>query len=242
MNAQKNEKKSVGSTKNKQTQQKNVFTKKEVLYYKTIHKFFKNCSMQNIEKMIDIINGESEISLRVLDWVVTRYAKKIIDFKNDDNEFFDMHISYKAQLRAYKKIYFDPFRRYCKFYYHYDPNDKKKKIKTTIGQLNFFKWAFSEGIMQYVETNLDVITKAMNQSNKEDKNKKNKKSGSRNSSDTNNSSDFDSDSDESDVDSCSDEKSSKSSKTITVKKKPPRIIHDDIFDDDTPGKIMLHFD
>lgn len=216
------------------------FTKKEAMYYVTIHKFFKTCKMKDIEKMIDIINGESDISLRVLDWVVTRYAKKIMDFKNNDDEFFDMHISYKSQLRAYKKIYFDPFRRYCKFYYRYDPNNKKKKILTTIGQLNFFKWAFSNGIMQYVEINLDTITKAMNVSNKEDKHKKNKKNTSQNSDDTYNSLDSSLDS-ESDADMCSDEKSSKSSKTITVKKKQNNI-NDDIFDNDTTGKLILYFD
>ena len=30
--------------------------------------------------MLDIINGESAISLRVLDWFVTRYSKRKIDF------------------------------------------------------------------------------------------------------------------------------------------------------------------
>ena len=46
--------------------------------------------------VLDIINGNSEISLRVLDWFVTRYSKRKIDF-SDSNEntidSFDVHIS-----------------------------------------------------------------------------------------------------------------------------------------------------
>lgn len=54
----------------------NLFTKKETCYYKMIDKFFKDCTDDQITKMLEIINKESEISLRILDWFVTRYAKK----------------------------------------------------------------------------------------------------------------------------------------------------------------------
>ena len=30
----------------------------------------------NLEKMLKIINGESKISLRIVDWFATNYAKK----------------------------------------------------------------------------------------------------------------------------------------------------------------------
>jgi len=33
---------------------------------------------ENMNKMIHIINGESNISLRIVDWFVTNFAKKII--------------------------------------------------------------------------------------------------------------------------------------------------------------------
>ena len=96
------------------------FSSKELCYYKTIHKFFKKCEDKEIIRMLDIINGNSEISLRVLDWFVTRYSKRKIDF-SDSNEntidSFDVHISYKSELKSYKKRYFDPFRRRRKFYY-----------------------------------------------------------------------------------------------------------------------------
>ena len=57
---------------------KDFFTVKELCYYKKIDKFFTGCTKENIIKMIDIINGKSSISLRVLDWFVTKYSKKRI--------------------------------------------------------------------------------------------------------------------------------------------------------------------
>ncbi len=152
-----------------------LFTKKELCYYRMINKFFIDCNKSDIIKMIDIINGKSEISLRVLDWFVTKYSKKrigvCVNKENKETEVFDIRISYKSQLKAFKKRYFDPFRRRKKFKYNYDSNEY---INTTIGQLNFFKWAISNNIIKYVEDNLIQINKAMNISNKEDKTRKKK--------------------------------------------------------------------
>ena len=147
------------------------FNIKELCYYKKINDYYKSCSSENIEKMINIIDGKSQISLRILDWFVTKYSKKKIDcgITNND-ESFDVRISYKSQLKSYKKRYFDPFRRRKKFMYYFILGDKS--IITTLGQLNFFKWAFSNNILIYVEKNLKQISKEMNLSNKEEKKKK----------------------------------------------------------------------
>jgi hypothetical protein len=173
------------------------FSSKELCYYKTIHKFFKNCSDKEIIRMLDIINGESTISLRVLDWFVTRYSKRKIEFSEEENtlESFDVHISYKSELKSYKKRYFDPFRRRRKFYYpfylesgsyssrnstesaqsHQSINSKEVVLLyTTLGQLNFFMWAISNKIIDYVEKNIEAISKAMNTNNKDEKKKKQK--------------------------------------------------------------------
>lgn len=148
-------------------------TVKEIYYFKMIDKFFKCCDMITINKMLDIINGQSQISLRILDWFVTRYSNKFkISFDTVNETDFNVHISYKAQLRSYKKRYFDPFRRRRKIYYHYDKTNDEKVLLTTIGQLNFFRWAISNKIVEYVEANFETIIKAMNKSNKEDKIKK----------------------------------------------------------------------
>ena len=162
---------------------KTFFSKKEMCYYVMIDKFFKKCSEDMIIKMINIINGEDNISLRILDWFVTRYAKKGIDFTSKNGDLFDVHINYKAQLKSYKKKYFYPFRRKYKFNYHLTINGEKKTLLTTIGQLNFFGWAISNNIINFVDQYLQQITKAMNLSNKEDKKKKAEKNKSKNTSD-----------------------------------------------------------
>ena len=231
------------------------FTKKETCYYKMIDKFFVDCTDNQIKQMLDIINKESEISLRILDWFVTRYSKKRVDIDLGIDDMFDVHISYKAQLKSYKKTYFDPFRRRKKFYYNYDKTNNKKTVYTTLGQLNFFRWAISNNIIEYVEQNLSSLTKAMNASNKEDKKKKQHKSDS--SSDDSDLDDYESDDDisnninenkDEDKDKISESsKSSKSHKSkdkkITVKNNKKKInisASEDINDDEI--QIILNFD
>lgn len=148
-------------------------------YYKMIDKYFKKCDQNLIDKMVRIINKDNEegdcISLRVLEWVVTKCSKKNVDIKIEDKEYFSINIMYKAQLKSYKKKNFDPFRRDRKFLYNYDKKDNTKQVITTLGQLNFFKWAISNKIIDCVEKHYQTIIEAMNRSNKIEKIKKKNK-------------------------------------------------------------------
>ena len=155
-----------------------ILSKKETYHYKIIDKFYKSLDRANVLILIDIVEKKSKVSLRLIDWFVTKYAHKYkvrLERNNTNNidNGLPVHISYKAQLQSYKKKYFDPFRRRkrLKFRYFFD-RDKQISLCTTIGQLNFFKWAFTNCIVEYVITNYDVISKAMAQSNKMDKTKK----------------------------------------------------------------------
>jgi len=105
--------------------------------------------------MVKIINSESIISLRVLEWVVTKSSSNCINIKLSDNEYYSINIMYKAQLKSYKKKNFDFFRRDKKFRYIYE---------TTVGQLNFFKWAIENDILKYIWENYDLIENDMNNS------------------------------------------------------------------------------
>lgn len=151
----------------------NNLTQKEKYYFNKVDEYFSECDTETIDVVVKIINGESFISLRILDWFVTKYADKYkTKYKNktdDDNSFFNVHNSYEAQLRSFKKQYFDPFRRSCKFWYNYDKNVKTKVIYTTIGQLNFFRWAIEHDVIEYIAYNYDSIIKSMNYFNKESK-------------------------------------------------------------------------
>ena len=125
----------------------------------------------NMQKMLGIINGDSRISLRIVDWFATNYAKKhytVYDYNN--NQRFKVYNDYKLNLKAYSKKRFDPFCRWDRITV---PYQKDKYIQTTIGQLNFFKWAIQNGVVKYIEDNYADIESDMNVRNSSAKKKPN---------------------------------------------------------------------
>ena len=120
----------------------------------SLSKFYADKS--NIEKIAPIVNGKSDISLRLLDWFVTNYCKKTVTVINNDT--FNVYLSYRSQLKAYSKQQFDPFRRRDRITFFYD---KESSIETTIGQLNFFRWVILNGIIEYITENMEIIEQDM---------------------------------------------------------------------------------
>ena len=130
----------------------------------------------NMERLMQIINGESIVSLRIIDWFVTNFAKKnftvySIPAKNrcstvingeENMERFKVFHSYKLELKAYSKVRFDPFSRRERIMIPYT-NDTC--LTTTIGQLNFFKWAIENQVLEYIEKNYNEIENDMNSRN-----------------------------------------------------------------------------
>ena len=100
----------------------------------------------NLDKMLKIINGESRISLRIVDWFSTNYAKKNVTTYDTDNcPRFKVYNDYKLKLKAYSKRRFDPFCRWDRIKMPF--GNKEFSIETTIGQLNFFKWSIENKII-----------------------------------------------------------------------------------------------
>ena len=133
---------------------------------------------KNLQDMLCIINGKSNISLRIVDWFVTNYAKsKFITYnlntQSTNNIRFNVYNNYKLQLKAYSKKRFDPFCRWDRITIPYIDNseDSKMYIETTIGQLNFFKWALENKVIEYIVNNYGDIEKDMNMRNSTSKNK-----------------------------------------------------------------------
>ena len=128
----------------------------------------------NISTIIPIIDGTSQVSLRLIDWFVTNYSKKynIVITKeiNKNIVHFNVYLSYRSQLKAYSKQLFDPFRRRDRITFQYDNN---KSIETTIGQLNFFRWVIQNDILLYIYQNISHIEKDMIKTQKENQKKKN---------------------------------------------------------------------
>lgn len=113
-----------------------------------LDRFYK--TPENMTHIKDIIGGNSELSLRLIDWFVTNYAKKYnVGYKTKSGSYIVVYLSYKSHLKAYSKRMFDPFCRWKRIKFH--------DFETTVGQLNFFEWAITDGILEYLETHKSEV-------------------------------------------------------------------------------------
>ena len=62
---------------------------------------------------------------------------------------FKVYEDYKLKLKAYSKKRFDPFCRWERIQVPITPNSEYS-FETTIGQMNFFKWALENNIIDYI--------------------------------------------------------------------------------------------
>lgn len=125
----------------------------------------------------DIIDGKHTLSLRIIDWFVTHYSKtNNIYYWIDDNNIYEsfpsnlnncdsfrkvhLYLDYRAQLKSYTKFNFDSFRRHDRITFFLN-NEKTINIETTIGQLNFFRWAFNNKIIDYALEHYNEIYENM---------------------------------------------------------------------------------
>ena len=143
------------------------YTTQNELLLNNLMDFYKDET--NLSRMLKIITGDSKISLRIVDWFATNYAKKNYTlFIIEDGRRFKVYYDYKLKLKAYSKKRFDPFCRWDRISI---PYKNGTCIETTIGQLNFFKWAIENKVIEYIEENYDTIEKDMNNRNSTSKRK-----------------------------------------------------------------------
>ena len=125
---------------------------KNKLLMDKINLFFENEGNKKI--LINILNNNFNISLRIIDWFVTNYCKKYNIFWVENNQRFVVYLNYKLQLKAYSKKFFDPFCRRERIFFHYK---EEEYLETTVGQLNFFKWIIEHNIINYIKNNYEDI-------------------------------------------------------------------------------------
>ncbi len=135
-------------------------TQNDLLLHKVLKFYNEN---DHMEQMLSVINGETCISLRILDWFATNYAKKhytVYDIQNTTTpKRFKVYVDYKLKLRAYSKKRFDPF---CRWERINVPYKNGTYIQTTLGQLNFFKWTIENEVIRYIKENYSAIETDMN--------------------------------------------------------------------------------
>lgn len=118
----------------------------------------------HLEALVPIVQGTSAISLRLVDYFVTNYAKKNNTSYLWGGRQFLVYYHYKRELKANSKRLFDPFCRRERILFEVRGEEP---FVTTVGQLNFFSWAIDRGILVYMETNRAEIELDMNKTLKE---------------------------------------------------------------------------
>ena len=152
-------------------------------------------NIYNRKELYNIINGDTNLSLRLIDWFVTHYARvnSVIYWIDDKNgsicdtnptstikntndssvnnlRKFNLYLDYRAQLQSYTKMFFDPFRRYSRISFVLE-NEPLLSIETTVGQLNFFRWALQNNVVEYIKNNIAKIEESMANFQKQNQNK-----------------------------------------------------------------------
>lgn len=137
-----------------ETQRRRKIECKPQLVIESLQKFY--AAYPNIQNIMPYLQGTAELSLRLIDWFVTNYCRKhFIGYPLNGKEFL-VYVSYKSQLKAYSKQYFDPNCRRERIMFQipgFEP------FMTTVGKLNFFRWAIETKLLEYIEVNYEKIQK-----------------------------------------------------------------------------------
>ena len=139
-----------------QTRKRKIHCKQELIV-SSLQRFYSQCDDK--QEVMKLLEGTSEISLRLIDWFVTNYSKQHnISYILLGQEFL-VYTNYKSQLKAYSKKLFDPFCRRERIMFQIQGFPM---FQTTVGKLNFFRWAIEKGVLDYIKLNLPKIEAAMN--------------------------------------------------------------------------------
>ena len=143
-------------TSDPQTRKRKIECKPE-LVISSLQRFYS--SHPEIEKVLTYLTGDAPLSLRIIDWFVTKYSRKSFVRYPLNGQDFLVYLSYKGQLKAYSKQYFDPNCRRERIMFKIPNQDQ---FMTTIGKLNFFRWALESKILDYIEAHEEEIRTGYN--------------------------------------------------------------------------------
>ena len=108
----------------------------------------------NVAKFVEVVKRKNGMSLRVIDWLVTNFSKVHSVAINSSGLPRDLNRDYQMNLTAYNKKNMDPFARRNKIKIRvFD----KEERSSTVGQLNFFRWYYKNGIHVYLNKHRDVV-------------------------------------------------------------------------------------
>jgi hypothetical protein len=139
-----------------QTRKRRIECKPE-LVISSLQRFYS--THPDVSKILTYLHGEAPLSLRIIDWFVTKYSRTcFVRYPLHGQEFL-VYLSYKGQLKAYSKQYFDPNCRRERIMFKIPGHEP---FMTTIGKLNFFRWALETKILDYIEAHQEDIRTGYN--------------------------------------------------------------------------------
>lgn len=139
-----------------QTRKRKIHCKQELIIM-SLQTFYSQRT--DLAEIMELLQGTSVISLRLIDWFVTNYAKRhTIGYILGGQEFM-VYMSYKSQLKAYSKKLFDPFCRRERIMFSLPGTEQ---FVTTVGKLNFFRWAIEKNVIEYLKKHRETVEAQMN--------------------------------------------------------------------------------
>lgn len=117
----------------------------------SLQQFFQEES--HLQQFLCIVERKNNLTLRKLERFITKDARQHnFMFKRKDGKIFRLYSEYRRQQNAFTKRLFDPFCRYDRVVLH-GPNVQPKfkdGYESTLGQLNFFRWAIHNEVLPYI--------------------------------------------------------------------------------------------
>lgn len=144
------------TTPDTQTRKRKIHCKQELII-QSLQRFYSN--REDINEIVELLKGTSSVSLRLIDWFVTNYSKTHTTSYILNGSEFVVYMNYKNQLKAYSKKLFDPFCRRERILFQIPGHEA---FLTTVGKLNFFRWAIEKGILDFIKGHQPEIEKEMN--------------------------------------------------------------------------------
>ena len=139
-----------------QTRKRKIHCKQELIIA-SLQRFYS--SRTDLAEIVELLKGTPDMSLRLIDWFVTNYSKTHSTSYILNGQEFVVYMNYKNQLKAYSKKLFDPFCRRERISFQIPGHEA---FLTTVGKLNFFRWALEKGILEYIKGHQTEIEKDMN--------------------------------------------------------------------------------
>lgn len=132
---------------------------KHALLMKKIRAFFDEPA--HFRTLQTVLLQKSPLSLRLLDWSVTNWARKhsvvLRTQRSGFEENVNMYLDYKSNLKAFSKKSFDPFCRRERIMLTFACDPSQAVYVSTPAQLNFMRWAIESGVIEYCERHVREI-------------------------------------------------------------------------------------